>query len=151
MMRRAGPLGEKKKLPQRKLNLLGEINNHTVIANTSNRLARLKSSLQLAKSIDEVKRLGNEEKALKNQRAHEEMMPVAGAGLARLRGGTGTPQLTVMQPATDTTEVLVCACWQRRGTHPHPHAGATQDGQAVNFNPRARGCRRRGPPAKGPP
>lgn len=97
MMKEAGLLGEKKKLPARKLNLVGEINDRTVVANTPNRVARLKSSLQLAKSIDEVKRVGNEEKALKKQRAHEEMGPVAEVGLARLRDGVSIDTLTVKQ------------------------------------------------------
>ena len=56
-MREIGTKTAPVKMPRRMLNSLGEINSYSVEANNPNRIKKLKATLELAASIDEVKRM----------------------------------------------------------------------------------------------
>ena len=62
ILRESGGEGGKRKMAERRLNVLGEINNRCVVANSPGRVAKLKASLELAKSIDEIKRVQKDKK-----------------------------------------------------------------------------------------
>jgi len=67
LLRESGGEGGQRKLPQRRLNTLGEINNQCVVSNDPARLKKMRLMLQLAKSIDDAKAA---EKAKKAQDKH---------------------------------------------------------------------------------
>lgn len=67
LLRESGGEGGQRKLPQRRLNTLGEINNQCVVSNDPQRMKNMRFALQLAKSIDDAKAA---EKAKKVQDKH---------------------------------------------------------------------------------
>ena len=52
ILRSTGGVGAYRMLPQRRLNMWGEINNHCVAANSEGRIERVKKALELAAAID---------------------------------------------------------------------------------------------------
>ena len=60
-------------MPSRRINTMGEINNHCTVANSTSRIVKLQSAMELAKSIDQVKKRSAALKEDKQQQAMSEL------------------------------------------------------------------------------
>ena len=83
-------------MPRRMLNSLGEINSYSVEANNPNRIKKLKAALELAASIDEVKRMDAAAQKEKADSKLDALRACAPRGVDKLRNSEADlSQLTV--------------------------------------------------------
>ena len=73
ILRESGGERSRTSMPSRRINTMGEINNHCTVANSTSRIAKLQSAMELAKSIDQVKKMSAALKEDKQQQAMSEL------------------------------------------------------------------------------
>jgi hypothetical protein len=91
IMQETGGTGRARKMAKRRTNTLGEINRECVVANDPVRVKKLRSHLQLADSIDHMKRISNEnnaQKQLKEDKVLAARAPTATRKLAAVYDGS---------------------------------------------------------------
>jgi hypothetical protein len=101
ILRSAGKAGKYRKLPQRRLNTLGEINNQCVVANDPKRIEKMKSKFDFGVALDVYKASLRKVKETKKAEKEGEMENVAKATGAKIHAaklqGNPEPKITVDQ------------------------------------------------------
>ena len=96
VVRESALTGANRKLPQRRLNAVGEINNRCVIGNSEDRSRKLDEAMILGKSLEAVSRCQQASKSNKEGDATKEMHAKAPAAIAKyIAKGCDAAKLTI--------------------------------------------------------
>ena len=90
ILREVGVHSASVRIPQRVLNVLGEVNAYSIRTNTHERLERLTAVTELAATLDRVRERQRHAKALKSKAGKDELRTKAVHGLAKLRAAATT-------------------------------------------------------------
>lgn len=94
IIREVGVAAASRKMPKRRLNVIGEVNSHSVHANAPGRIKRLKVVAELAAALQGVKESRAEQRAADAVKRQAAVKEFAAPGMRKLEAGMGLSKLT---------------------------------------------------------